>query len=123
MQADLFDTPTPEPKPRDERTAGLYRDLIKLGDMLGDGMGDEPDGKWIKQEYRRVARALGHIPPRANNNAAINTRMLQRVVEQKCLNCGGTLKQTRSGSMKGRCTSCGTGYTLLKIAKRKKASC
>jgi hypothetical protein len=122
MQPDLFDSPAPAPNPRDERTAALYRDLVKLGDMLGDGMGDEPDGKWIKEEYRRVSKALGIGAPRRNNTDAINKRMAERVAEQPCSSCGGTLRQTRSGSMKGRCTSCGTGYTLLKISKRKKSS-
>jgi hypothetical protein len=120
MQPDLFDTPATAPKPRDDRTAHLYNQLVKLGDMLGDGMGDEPDGKWIKEEYRRVCKALGIGPPRRNNSEAINRRMAERVAEQPCLNCGGTLKQTRSGSMKGRCTSCWAGFTLLTNKKRKK---
>jgi hypothetical protein len=122
MQSDLFDAPAPAPNPRDDRTTHLHNQLVKLGDMLGDGMGDEPDGAWIKKEYRRVCKALGYGPPRRNNSEAINKRMAERVAEQACSNCGGTLKQTRSGSMKGRCTSCGEGFTLLKIAKRKKSN-
>lgn len=104
----------------EEAKRSLGDQLIKLGDMMGDGAHLEPDGKWIEQDYRRVARALGYTPARANNNAAINTRMLQRVAEQKCLSCGGTLKQTRSGSMKARCVSCKAGFTLLTVKRVKK---
>lgn len=41
----------------------LFRQLDGLGQMLADGLGDEPDGKWIRQEYRRCAIALGIAKP------------------------------------------------------------
>lgn len=121
MQSDLFEGS--KPALPDDQKAELHRQLVKLGDMLGDGLGDERGGAWIKQEYRRVMKALGYdLPqkPRPNRSAEINERMAQRVTEVQCLECGGTLKQTRSGSMKARCTSCRAGFTLLKISKRKK---
>lgn len=111
MQPDLFDSPAPAPKPRDERTAALYRDLVKLGDMLGDGMGDEPDGKWIRDEYRRVAKALGHCPPRRNRGAAIDVAVSKHLETNRC-ECGGLFKQTRSGSLRVFCTACCTKYRL-----------
>lgn len=123
MQADLFEEQ--KPAPQEDPQAALYRQLVKLGDMLGDGMGDEPDGAWIKKEYRQVMKALGHkLPrkPRANHSVQINERMAQRVAEQPCLACGGTLKQIRSGSRKARCTSCAAGFTLLIVKKRTKTS-
>ena len=96
--------------------------LVKLGDMMGDGMHLEPDGKWINAEYRRVAKALGYsMPsrPRANNSPAINEHMAVRVKEVVCKACGGELKQTRSGSTRAACTQCGNRYGLLSIKRRK----
>lgn len=104
----------------EEARKSLGNDLIKLGDMLGDGLGDEPDGAWIAKEYRRVAKALGYGPPRVNNNIAINTRMLERVKEVPCQACGGALKQTRSGSTKAQCASCKSRFRLLTIKRPKK---
>lgn len=94
----------------------LHRDLIKLGDMMGDGLHHEPDGKWIEQEYRRTAKALGYdvTRPRKNNSEAINARMATRVTEVRCQNCDGELKQTRKGSKRGRCVNCKALYQLLK---------
>ena len=40
----------------------LHQQLIRLGDMIGDGLHLEPDGKWIEKEYRSVAIALGLKP-------------------------------------------------------------
>lgn len=100
----------------------LSAQLVKLGDMMGDGLHYEPDGKWITAEYRRVAKALGHkMPskPRANNSPAINEHMAQRVKEVGCRECGGALKQTRSGSTRAACTQCGQLYGLLKMSRRK----
>lgn len=94
----------------------LHKDLIKLGDMMGDGLHYEPDGKWISKEYRRVAKALGYIKPtkKQNNTVKINEAMIKRLKEVKCPNCKQDLKQTRSGSMKAECTRCGSRYKLLK---------
>ncbi|MFV0449826.1 MAG: hypothetical protein ACK5MF_15440 [Vibrio sp.] len=105
----------------DEDKAFLHRQLVKLGDMMGDGLHLEPGGKWISQEYRKIAQALGIIPKkkRSNNSQAINERMAQRVKETPCSFCNGKLKQTRSGSMRARCVECGKLFGLLKSVRRK----
>lgn len=98
----------------------LSRQFIRLGDMMGDGLHLESDGKWISKEYRRVARALGYDIPkkkRANNNDAINQKMSERVIEVSCRKCGGALKQTRSGSMQAKCAVCQAKFQLLKVAR------
>ncbi|ELO1825435.1 hypothetical protein QXB71_000619 [Vibrio cholerae] len=95
----------------------LYKDLIKLGDMMGDGLHHEPDGKWIIREYRKTLKALGYdVPtkPRVNHSPQINERMEQRVKEVKCGKCCGELKQSRSGSKRAVCKSCGGKWQLLK---------
>lgn len=93
----------------------LHRQLIRLGDMIGDGLADEPGGSWIKREYAQTMRALGIAPPRRNRSAQIDERMRQRVAEVKCGACGGELKQTRSGSTRARCAACGALFGLLKL--------
>lgn len=96
----------------------LHDQLVKLGDMIGDGLHLEPDGKWIAKEYRKVARALGYGAPRASNAEAINKAMAEAVERCRCRKCGGQLQQTKSGSLRAACASCGTKYQF----KRSKAS-
>ncbi|HCG7330438.1 TPA: hypothetical protein ACPVYZ_004243 [Vibrio parahaemolyticus] len=83
----------------------LHRQLIKLGDMMGDGLHLEPDGKWISQEYKKVAKALGYdvTPTRRSNVDGINKAMAKALETARC-KCGGELKQTRSGSYRAKCT-------------------
>lgn len=92
----------------------LHNQLIKLGDMMGDGLHHEPDGKWISKEYRRVAKALGYIPKVKRNTKVIDEKMKERVSDVPCSKCGGELKQTRSGSMRASCLGCGARFQLLK---------
>ena len=103
----------------------LQRQLVKLGDMMGDGLHHEPDGKWIIKEYRNICRALGYTQNKKKNPAnavQINERMTIRCNEVKCIKCGGELKQTRLGSMRARCTLCGAKFTLLTRAKSKSST-
>ncbi len=92
----------------------LHNQLIKLGEMMGDGLHLEPGGKWIEKEYKLAAKALGLLPKKKNNNAAINERMIQRVKECQCGKCHGQLSQTRKGSKRAQCAQCGTKWQLLK---------
>ena len=92
----------------------LYNQLVKLGDMMGDGLHHEPDGKWIAQEYKKVCKALGITTSKPRNTTAINERMSKRVQDVSCGKCYGTLKQTRSGSKRASCSSCGAKWQLLK---------
>ena len=36
----------------------LWRQFCRLGEMMGDGLHYEPDGKWIAKEYRQLAKIL-----------------------------------------------------------------
>lgn len=98
----------------------LHSQLIKLGDMMGDGLHHEPDGKWIPREYKKVMKALGIGPKRRNNSEAINKAMVPRLKDVKCQKCQGDLKQTKSGSKRGKCVGCGARYQLLTTRKRKR---
>lgn len=93
----------------------LHRQLIRLGDMIGDGLADEPGGAWIKRDYAQTMRALGIAPKRRNRSAQIDERMRQRVAEVNCQACGVALKQTRAGSTRAKCAACGVLFQLLKL--------
>lgn len=102
------------PKLSEETQARLHNQLVKLGDMMGDGLHHEPDGKWINREYKQTLKALGMLPKKANNSEVINARMIERVNDVPCGKCQGKLKQTRSGSKRAVCISCGGKWQLLK---------
>jgi hypothetical protein len=97
-----------------ETVSHLHNQLIKLGDMMGDGLHLEPDGKWISSEYRKICKTLGYIKPTKRNVSGINERMAQRTKDVSCGKCGGNLIQTRSGSKRAKCESCGAKWQLLK---------
>ena len=92
----------------------LHSQLIKLGDMMGDGLHLEADGRWISKEYKQTLRALGMLPKKKNNSVAINEAMTKRVNDVKCGKCEHQLKQTRSGSKRAICSNCGGKWQLLK---------
>lgn len=95
----------------DEQTSKrLHADLVKLGDMMGDGMHHEPGGRWIEQDYKRVARALGYGPKRRNNGEAIDKAMASFLAKTPCPKCSGKLQQTRSGSKRAACSACGEKF-------------
>lgn len=114
--------------------AHLHRQLVRLGDMIGDGLADEPDGEWIKREYKATLKALNIERPKPakrpytrNPHAAaqrqrIDNLMRQRCAEVRCQDCKTlTLHQVRAGSRKADCSICGARYILLKRARSEAA--
>lgn len=93
----------------------LWRQFCKLGEMMGDGLHYEPDGKWIAKEYRQLAKIL--IPEIKEVNsirrklkaANIDTQMAKLLEGKKC-NCGGEIKQGRSGAKVAYCQNCKQRY-------------
>ena len=98
----------------------LYKRLVRLGDMMGDGLHLEPGGKWIEKEYERILIELGIAKPkkRKSNVQKINEYMTNRLKVAKCL-CGSELKQSRSGSFIGVCDKCGKRFILGKLRKNR----
>lgn len=92
----------------------LHNQLIKLGDMMGDGLHHDPDGKWISKEYKKVMKALGMLPKRKSHVTTINEAMAKRLENLSCPTCGRGMKQTRSGSMRAECMECGAKFQVLK---------
>lgn len=93
MQSDLFEEHKPA-LPDDEK-AELHRQLVKLGDMLGDGMGDERGGAWIKKDYRRVMKALGYDQPQKPRPTA--TRRSTKGWRGASQRCNALIVGARSG--------------------------
>lgn len=93
----------------------LWRQFCKLGEMMGDGLHYEPDGKWIAKEYRQLAKIL--IPEMKEENsirrklkaANIDAQMAKLLEGKKC-NCGGEIKQGRSGTKVAYCQNCKQRY-------------
>lgn len=101
-----------------------WMQFCRLGEMMGDGLHHEPDGKWIAKEYRRLAKIL--IPEtraestvmRKLKNANIDIQMAKLLDAKKC-NCGGDIKQKRSGTKVAYCTTCNTRYVARAVKKDK----
>lgn len=89
----------------------LYRRLVRLGDMMGDGLHYEPGGEWIEREYKQVCISLGIIKKKPRNTKSVNEFMQHRTETEKC-DCGGGLKQVRGGSFIAQCDTCGKKYRL-----------
>lgn len=95
----------------------LWNQFIRLGEMIGDGLHEEADGRWISKEYKRLTKIL--VPEmkeeqqdrRKRKAVAVNEAMDRVLLEKKC-ECGGCLKQTRSGTKICACQACGKKYKL-----------
>jgi len=93
----------------------LWKQFFRLGEMMGDGLHYEPDGKWIAKEYRQLAKIL--IPEMKEENsisrklkvANIDVQMAKLLEGKKC-NCGGEIKQVRSGTKVAYCQNCKQRY-------------
>ncbi len=92
-----------------------FRQLEKLGEMMGDGLHHEPGGEWISREYKKLAKALipeiAQAERKRSQQKAIHTneQLAKLLLTRKC-DCGGQLKQSRSGSRVCYCTVCNSRY-------------
>ena len=94
----------------------LHNQLVNLGDMMGDGLHHEPDGKWIEKEYSKIFNTL--YPEvkkerRIAQSKKTNEQMENLLKLKKC-SCGGDLKQSRSGSIIAYCQTCNMRYKAKK---------
>lgn len=119
MQVDLFDNnenKTPDKKNLDNQFE--WNQFIKLGDMMGDGLHHEPDGKWITREYNRLAKIL--IPEikeayqeKRKLKAERTNQSIAKLISHKKCKCGGTLQQKRSGTKVVYCLLCDSRYIAV----------
>lgn len=113
MQGSLFDDPKKEVKRNDDF---LYNQLVKLGDMMGDGLHHESDGKWIEKEYKAITKVLmpevfADIRKKKRDN--VDKQMAELLLKNKC-ECGGILAQVRKGVKVSVCLLCGKKYRAVK---------
>ncbi|MDH6308024.1 hypothetical protein M2451_002543 [Dysgonomonas sp. PFB1-18] len=92
----------------------LHDQLIKLGDMMGDGLHHEPGGRWISREYNKICRILYPDMMPKKDFTKRNKAVEKWCSLHQCSQCNGKLRQTRSGSMRVICLDCGTKYQLSK---------
>lgn len=101
----------------------LSQQLIKLGDMMGDGLNHEPDGKWIEREYRAICKKLHpeiFREAQQKKNKARDQAIAERLKTLKCPECSGEFKQVRSGSYVIKCLDCQKKYTFNSKGKKRK---
>lgn len=100
----------------------LWEQFCKLGEMMGDGLHHEADGKWITKEYNKLARIL--IPEireqdkekRKLKAENIDKQIADLLLVKKC-KCGGNLEQKRSGSKVVYCMTCNARYVARSKGK------
>lgn len=89
----------------------LWSNFCRLGEMIGDGLHHEEP--WITKEYNRLSKVLMpdmHRDIRKKKNEAVNEAMSRKLATDRCLSCGGIMKQTRSGSFVVKCVECNNRY-------------
>jgi hypothetical protein len=94
-----------------EHPQHLWGQFARLGEMMGDGLHYESDGKWITKEYKRLMLLLcpdikeAQSAQKKIKNAAVDEKIKSLIAKKPCP-CGGNLTQSRSGSLILNCDGC-----------------
>lgn len=115
----------PEDKPKRENEHE-WNQFCRLGEMIGDGLHNEPDGKWIIKEYKRLMLLLNPdikeslAKKKKEKNEIINNQILKIIATNKCRqkDCDGQLYQIRSGSKIIYCSKCNARYKVISSKKK-----
>ena len=78
------------------------------------------DGKWISVEYKKLAKILcpeGFAEIRKQKAETMNKAIQAKIEVDKCPNCQGKFKQSRSGSSVVVCLECKKKYKYKIIKK------
>lgn len=121
MQKDLFDNQEPSEKEgkilslRNKLNEFEWNQFCRLGEMMGDGLHHESDGKWIPREYKRLSKILiPEIKEREKEQRKLKAirinEQMDKILEKNKCSCGGNLKQKRSGSKVCYCLDCNNRY-------------
>lgn len=119
MQQQLFDGGEIDASLSDDTRKNLESQLVKLGDMMGDGLHYEPDGKWIEREYQKVLYALYPDIKKRKHQAQTNRNNFRakKVIMENLCTCGAILKQTRQGSLTLECMACDNRFKIKTVKK------
>lgn len=98
--------------------ANQWHRFCRLGEMIGDGLHHEPDGKWITRDYNRLAKILVPEIKEAKKEQrrlkAINVnKQIDTLLQTKKCSCGGDLIQKRSGTKIVYCKICNSRYKAV----------
>lgn len=77
----------------------LWRQFEKLGEMMGDGLHHEADGKWISVEYKKLAKILcpeGFAEIRKQKSEALNKAIQKKIEIDICPNCEGKFNKVEA---------------------------
>jgi hypothetical protein len=100
---------------KEEHDQHLWNQFCRLGEMIGDGLHLESDGKWISKEYKRLSKILlkpskeekeFYKKAKQLKNESIDKQIAEKLLTQNCPQCDGKLKQARSGSKVVNCLEC-----------------
>lgn len=97
----------------------LWDRFVRLGERIGDGDMDASEAKWVNREYKKLMLILcpdikeSLKVKRKQKAQRVNEQMLKLLQIKKC-ECGGSLRQSRSGSKIAYCTICNNRYKARK---------
>lgn len=105
-------------KEKEEHLHFLYGQLDTCAQTLSEC--EYPsEKKHYNREYRRILKAIDSLEDpnkltemRKQKNAVTNAKVERFISNHRCSNCGGILKQTRSGSRRVVYKRCKTKYVL-----------
>lgn len=117
-QTELFGEEFEKKYPHADNTF-LWNQFCKLGEMMGDGLHYEADGRWIAKEYKQLSRIL--IPEikeveqkRRKRKAENIDEQMKKLLMETRYKCGGILVQKRNGVKVAYCTLCNARYVAGK---------
>ena len=105
-----------------EPSQHLWDTFAKLGERIGDGDMDANEARWVNREYKRLSRILvpeinEHYNEQRKAKAdRINEQIKNLILVKKCT-CGGSLRQSRAGSIVCYCILCKKRYKATKTKK------
>lgn len=96
---------------REEKNQHLWDRFIRLGERIGDGDLDASEAKWMNREYKALSKQLcpdiaDHYKEQQKARNKNRDEQIAKLIETKKCDCGGTFKQSRSGSKILNCLQC-----------------
>jgi len=96
---------------KEDKNKHLWDQFIRLGERIGDGDLDASESKWMNREYKRLSKILcpdiaDHYKEQQQARNKNRDEQIAKLIEKIKCDCGGTYKQSRSGSKILNCPNC-----------------